>query len=385
MTSPQRSGFRAAAWVAISGVAVAAAFVGDWLTGSEASFSFIYLIAIALGTWFIGRGWGLLLSLLSAAGWTGAYFLGELRYSRPHILLWNIAVELAIFAGVTVTLARIRTGRARERALRLELEGAYRRLDREMRSVGELQRSLLPAGAPSLPGWGIAVHYSPSTSAGGDHYDFLTLSEGHAGVWVADASGHGAPAAVVMAMTRVLLRNVPASGADGRVPAAPALLLTTLNRQLCRTLPDSRFVTACYTVLDPAGGLAWALAGHPPPLLLRAAGGAAKPLGTDVGPPLGLFDDARFECRSARLAPGDTLVLYTDGITEAVDADGEQFGEERLRCSLEESRCEAPWVMLDRVLEALARHVNGIAAADDVTLLVLRAGDSRFAGRPARE
>jgi sigma-B regulation protein RsbU (phosphoserine phosphatase) len=269
--------------------------------------------------------------------------------------------------------------------LRLELEAAYQLLDREMHSVGELQRSLLPAEAPGLPGWGIAVHYSPSARAGGDYYDFLPLSEGRAGICVADAAGHGAPAAVVMAMTRVLLRNAPGAGAGGHPAAGPGHLLTTLNSQLRRALPDARFVTACYAVLEPSGGLAWALAGHPPPLLLRAEGEPAEPLGTDAGPPLGLFDDARFECRSTRLGPGDTLVFYTDGVTEALNVDGEMFGEERLRRALEEARRDDPWVVLDRVLEALGRHMDGGAPADDVTLLVLRAPDLRIAEPRARE
>lgn len=363
------------AWLAVSAAAVVAAFLGDTFSGSEASFSFFYLIAIALGTWFGSLGWGLWLSLMSAAGWTAAYFLNGRLYSRPDILYWNVGVELVVFAGVSLALARFRAARVRERALQDELARAYERLDHEMRSVGELQKSLLPGALPALPGYAMAVHYAPSTRAGGDYYDFFELPEGKVGLWIADASGHGAPAAVLMAMTRVLLRT--ASG----MLAFPERVLATLNRQLCRTIPSARFVTACYAVLELRSGVVdYALAGHPPPLLLGAAEGDLETLTTAAGPPLGVFEEAQFECRTTRLAPGDTLVFYTDGITEAQGVGGEMFGHDRLQQTLVDERRLAPGDMRDRLLAAIERHTGGIAPADDVTLIVLRAVAPGVAG-----
>jgi phosphoserine phosphatase RsbU/P len=352
----------------VSLLGVVTAFVGDALSGSEASFSFFYLIAIALGAWFVGTGWGLALSLLSAAGWTEAYFLGGARYSRPALLYWNIGIELLVFAGVTLALGRVQVATGRARALQLELEGAYGRLDRDMRSVGDLQRSLLPPELPEVPGLTLAIHYAPSARAGGDYYDFFVLPNGRLGLWIADAAGHGAAAAVIMAMTRVLLH------AAERLPDAPGAVLAMLNRPLARTMPSARFVTACYAVLDPrTGALDYALAGHPPPLLVRHAGGT-EVLNGEAGPPLGIFPVTWFPSRAATLAPDDALVLHTDGLTEAASPTGEFFGAERLVALVDELGAGAPATIRAGILAALEAHLGGRSAEDDVTLVALRLG-----------
>src|SRR5262245_57760840 len=172
----------------------------DYVTGSEISVSFFYLLPVALATWFMGRRAGIALSVLSAVGWSAAYFLSRRFYSSPNIFFWNVTLELATFLAVTLSLAAVRSEMRKERALTVQLEEAYLRLDDEQRLVGDLQRSLLPQTPPPLPKISIAIHYVPSARAGGDYYDFFPLGDGRTGFLIADVSGHGSPAAVVMAM-----------------------------------------------------------------------------------------------------------------------------------------------------------------------------------------
>ena len=248
-----------------------------------------------------------------------------------------------------------------------------------MSKVGDLQRSLLPPEPPRVPGYRVAVDYATSARAGGDYYDFFPLPDGRLGVLVADASGHGTPAAVLMAMTRVLLRTAEES------LAPPDRVLVDLNRQLARTIPSARFVTACYAVLEPAaGGFEYALAGHNPPLLVSGAAGRIDTLDAADGPPLGVFEDAAFERRVARLEVGDTIVLYTDGWTEAMDAEGRMFGEDRLRTVVLEAADLPADAMRDRLVEALGRHLGATPPADDRTLVLLRR-DARVAAKGAGE
>jgi serine phosphatase RsbU (regulator of sigma subunit) len=366
---PVASGARSrTAWLlALGAVVTFAVFVADLLTGAEISFSFIYLFPVAIAAWFVGRWAGLLAALLSAVGWVAAYLLNGRFYSQPSILYWNVAVELATFCTVALALSSVRVGVERRRALTRRLEHAYGLLDREQREVGEIQRGLLPAGPPEVPGCAIVTHYATSTRAGGDYYDFFPLPDGRVGILVADAAGHGTPAAVVMAMTRALIHTA------AETLAAPERALATLNARLFGNLPPGSFTTACYATLEPGSGrLEYASGGHNPPLIVRAGDGAVEELTTPDGLPLGIRSDAGFPARCASLHSGDTLVLYTDGITEAMDTGGGFFGEERLRRVLAESRHAPPEAIRDRLVAALEAHAAGRPAADDVTLVIVR-------------
>jgi hypothetical protein len=304
-------------WIAIAVGLLLAAFVGDYLTGNEVSSSLYYVITVAVGAWFIGRNVGLILALLSTGAWALSYSLVGEPFSKSSILYWNLVVELGIYLTTALAVSRVRAGLEKERLLSARLDEVNRALDREAMAVGELQRELLPRRAPVVPGYQWEIHYATSTRAGGDYYDFFPLADGRIGIFLADASGHGAPAAVLMAMTRVLLHTAP------RTLAPPDRVLAELNRQLAHTLPQSWFVTACYAILDPVPGrFVHALAGHPPPLVMHAADETPQYLHADGGPPLGLFPESRYGSGSTQLQPGDTLALYTDGLTEAMSPSG---------------------------------------------------------------
>src|SRR6266850_2323507 len=195
--------------------------------------------------------------------------------------------------------------------LRNQLSDALKALDRELQVVGEIQRSLLPPELPKIPGFDIASYYQTSARAGGDYYDFFPLSTGACGVFIADVSGHGTPAAVFMAITHAIAHTQPGTHTP------PASLLEYLNHHLARTYTrDGSFVTAFYAVVDAATRtLTYSRAGHNPPRLLRA--GQIISLEDSGALPLGIIDEQPYTESAITLEKDDVLLLYTDGITEA--------------------------------------------------------------------
>lgn len=249
-----------------------------------------------------------------------------------------------------------------------ELQRAYQALDREFKTVGEIQRSLLPAELPLIPSMDLAAYYRPSERAGGDYYDFFPLPDGKWGIFLADVSGHGTPAAVLMAVTHCIAHTHPGP----RVP--PARLLEYLNRQLATlyTNQNGNFVTAFYGVYDPGNRLlTYASAGHNPPRLKRCQDGSLLALDGSSGFPLGIFADATYEECTLPLQRGDQIIFYTDGVTEAHNPAGEMFGTERLDHVLEDCSLQAS-ALLDSLLHSVEEFTVGHPADDDRTLIVAR-------------
>lgn len=238
------------------------------------------------------------------------------------------------------------------------------RVQREVELAAAIQRSLLPAAPPAVPGIALAGRCAPAANVGGDYYDFLP---GHGGVslLVADVSGHSIGAALMMAMARSILRREIGEG------KGPAEVLAAANVTLFDDLVNSAlFITAFCARYDPATReLAYANAGHNLPLL-HHGDGTLEELDTD-GAALGILPDVAFEERRTTLAPGETLVLYTDGVVEARAAGGEPFGEERL-AHLLTGAAHGPEALADAVYAAVRGHTGDVPQQDDVTLVVLR-------------
>ncbi len=248
-----------------------------------------------------------------------------------------------------------------------ELKKAYEVVDRELKVVADIQRSLLPKTIPSIPTLELAAFYQTSQWAGGDYYDFFPRPDGKWGLLIADVSGHGTPAAVLMAVTHSLAHGFPGPHDP------PSALLDRVNHQLSTlyTADNEAFVTAFYGVYDPATRrLNYSSAGHNPPRLMRCSRGVVESLDGGRGLPLGLFADETYEDSSLDLAPGDQITFYTDGITEAVAADGSMYGLDRLDAIL--SRCggDATGLVADVVADVRA-FTGDVPPADDQTLLGL--------------
>lgn len=252
--------------------------------------------------------------------------------------------------------------------LKEELQVAYNVVDQELKAVEAIQRSLLPETLPKIPTMDLASHYQTSHRAGGDYYDFFPLADGKWGILIADVSGHGTPAAVMMAITHSLAHTQPGP------PTPPCKMLCYLNEQLCRryTGQSGSFVTAFYGIYDPATRtLSYSSAGHNPPRLKHCDDGTMSSLDGAGHLPLGIFAEEQYDQVSQRLRPGDQIIFYTDGITEAQNGSGEQFGTERLDQVLEACRPGAK-ALIDAVLESVAAFTVGKPADDDRTILVAK-------------
>lgn len=249
--------------------------------------------------------------------------------------------------------------------LRRELAAAYNTLDRELQTVGDIQRSLLPASLPIIPTLELAAYYRTSQRAGGDYYDIFPLSNGRWGLFIADVSGHGTPAAVMMAVTHAIAHSHPTA------PDPPEAVLARLNDTLHAgyTRGNGTFVTAFYGVYDATRRtLRYASAGHNPPRV-RRAGEIGPPLALDAAQslPLGVLPGVGFPSASVDFSPGDAVLLYTDGITEAMNRRREQFGTERIDAAMRGPTTADEIVRA--VTAAVARHAGPGDPADDQTLL----------------
>lgn len=249
-----------------------------------------------------------------------------------------------------------------------DLKRAYQIVERELKVVADIQRSLLPKTLPRIPTLDLAAHYQTSKWAGGDYYDIFALPDGKWGLLIADVSGHGTPAAVMMAITHSIAHSYPGA------PDPPGQLLNFVNHQLSTryTADNEAFVTAFYGIYDPARReLRYASAGHNPPRLVSCRDGSITSLDGVSSLPLGISAEERYEEHVQTLQPGDQVVFYTDGITEAVDAEGHMFGTERfdqvlMRCPIQAKD------IITAVLEELEQFTGGEPAEDDRTLLVAK-------------
>jgi serine phosphatase RsbU (regulator of sigma subunit) len=358
-----------AGWIALALALVLAVFLVDRMNGGEVSLSPFYLIAVTLAAWKSGRVGGLLVAGTAAVSWLAAYLLDRPYFSNSTVLAWNVAVELTIFVLAAIIISALRDGLAGERRLAASLERAYRQLDREIEVVGTIQRRLLPAEPPRDASWEIALDYATSQRAGGDYYDFFPLLDGRLAVWIADASGHGTPAAVLMAMIRVLVHSRPLA------QESPGESLGALDRELQRHVLSGDFATACCAMIDPVRGtLELALAGHNPPLLMRANGGVEW-LTTRDGPPLGLGVAHGFTTRRLEVSPGDTLAFYTDGCTETMNPAQEMLGDERFAALLIANARLEPAALRDAVIAGLEEFRGSAPLSDDRTFVVVRLRD----------
>ncbi len=253
-------------------------------------------------------------------------------------------------------------------ALSSQLREAYREVDHELRMIARIQRSLLPATLPQIPTMQLAAHYETSRRAGGDYYDFFALPNGRWGILIADVAGHGTPAAVLMAITHSIAHSYPGD------PDRPAEFLGYLNLRLTEhyTEGSGTFVTAFHGVYDPAKcEMVYACAGHNPPRLKRCQDGSIFSLDKARSLPLGIMPDAAFEQASLTLHPGDQIVFYTDGITEATNPRGEMFGLQRLDLTLEDCSLFATG-LIKSVLDAVNTFTDGHPADDDRTVLIAK-------------
>jgi phosphoserine phosphatase RsbU/P len=235
---------------------------------------------------------------------------------------------------------------------------------RQLETARKVQSSLLPRKAPKMRGYDIAGICQPAEEIGGDYFDYIQLSRTRIGLAVADVSGHGIPAALVMTAFRALLRT-KALGEYG-----PANVASAINRLLPEFTGDNHFVTVLYAILEiRTGSLRYISCGHPPPLMLRVDGTVEKLAQKNMA--LGVFPNMRYIDEQIQMNAGDTLVLYTDGVVELMDPKGEAFGFQRLVEVVREHRQLAAVALIDKVIETTRVFSGDDGYPDDLTLVVV--------------
>ena len=270
-------------------------------------------------------------------------------------------------------LARVKTHLALRR-LQKQLQDANERLgqankkmERELALAGEVQASFLPRELPEIPGWQLSVTLKPSRETSGDFYDVNLLPDGRLGILVADVVDKGAGAALFMALNCALFRTYAAE-----YPTHPESVLSAVNRRILEDTEPSQFVTVFYGVLDlPTGSLMYANAGHWPAYLISPQTDSAVQAFPRTGLPLGIVNNATWGRAVAQLAPGDVLVLYTDGITEARNSQGVFFDEDGLLKSVQSNLGRSAQAMKDGVIADVEKFLGDAPQSDDVALMVV--------------
>ncbi len=238
-------------------------------------------------------------------------------------------------------------------------------LEQELEIAGKIQQALLPRSPPDISGLDVAAYMKPIESLGGDLYDLIQVGERELGVAIGDISGHGPPAAILMASLYASYRSLTRRG------FSISEMMGRLNNLIQENFGIHRYATFFYGVVAPdENRLTYCNAGHFPPLLLRA--GEAPRFLKDGGIVLGFMDDASYDERTVPLEAGDIMVLYTDGIIEAIGPDEEMFGEERLAEICATMIRRSAREVLDGILKAVTSHSAGSVQQDDISLVVVR-------------
>ncbi len=239
------------------------------------------------------------------------------------------------------------------------------RLAQELNVAREIQASFIPDGSPDIPGCDLASFWQAARQVSGDFYDFIPRADGSWGIVIADVADKGVPAALFMALSRTILRTVAFNRDD------PAAALMRTNELIESDAQSDLFVTVFYAIWHPETQLlTYANGGHNPPILLRQ-NGKVRLLHGD-GMALGVLPDIEVASQSVQLHPGDTLLFYTDGVTEAMNANYDEFGMERLRATAVACQNESASAIMQAITDSIGAHSGGAPQFDDITLIVMK-------------
>jgi sigma-B regulation protein RsbU (phosphoserine phosphatase) len=331
--------------VGAAAMIIAVGFV-DHFTGPMTMLTIFYLVPVAATAWVVGPRAGGSLALFAALTWAFADTIGPFGAPKAEFGYVNDLSMLVIFLFVNTVIGILRDQTQKQRDL-----------------MQDVQRHLLPA-MPSVPNVELAARWIPAWTVGGDYYDVIDTGPNRVAICLADVSGKGMAAALVMSNVQATVRALNASG------LAPDRLITTLNRLLYRRLRMESFVTIFFGVLDPMSGqLTFCNGGHTPPLVRRKDGTLLRLDST--GPVAGIFTAAAYRSVTITLNAGDRLVVFSDGVTESENSADEEFGEERLRdLLLRETQLTADETC-DAIVETLTAFRGSRPYNDDVTMLVV--------------
>jgi len=352
--------------------------------------SYLRLHAIPLGEGIIGRVWQLgqsvclnelseapeLVKLRGTSFGAGSLVVSALLYGKQNMGVLALAnspagtpfsqSDFVVFKSIAEQSAF-----ALYNAIVYSEANEKKRLDHDLEIARDIQRILLPAEAPAVNGFEISGINIPARQVSGDYFDYIKVDDERLGVAIADVSGKGVPASLIMAICRSVLRSQATQN------PSPADVLQKVNRQLYPDIKEDMFISMAYLVLDQArnGSVTLSRAGHDAPLLYKRASESVTPLkppgmvlGIDSG---NVFDRLTNEI-AVPLERDDCLVLYTDGVTEAIDTEGNEFGMERLMQSVRASATSGAAAVITRLIDELRNFVGAHPQNDDITMIVIR-------------
>jgi sigma-B regulation protein RsbU (phosphoserine phosphatase) len=292
-------------------------------------------------------------------------------FFEPHLGLHIEQTTSPIFneKGEVVASTHI-TRDITQRKLAEEERLSHQKVVQELALAGRIQASFLPSDTPYVPEWQLAATLVPTKETAGDFYDYIPLPNGKLGILIADVTDKGMAAALYMALTRTLIRTYAVEYDE-----QPELAFSAANRRILTDTHSDLFVTVFYGIIDPVTGiLTYCNAGHNPPYLLHAQNGDAVQALHRTGIPLGVYEDETWSQGIVQLIPGDTLVLYTDGITEAQNRQEKFFGKGRLLEVTQANLGRSAQEIQDALLTAVDKFVGTAPQFDDITLMVVVRG-----------
>jgi phosphoserine phosphatase RsbU/P len=292
-----------------------------------------------------------------------------LRLSPARRILYGVAVLLCLYGFIRLSESSRGTGSLLVGFVLINLLVLLEVADRlslknDLEIARDIQYAMLPQAKYESPAFEAFGLTRPANTVGGDFYDVLPLPDGRVVVTIGDVAGKGSPAALLMALLLAMFRTLVDEGLEA------AALAERLNVQVCRHSPASRFITLFFAACNPATGeLVYINAGHMPALLRRRDGTFEHLTGGGIA--LGMFDHSKYEAHEARMAPGDTLVLYSDGVTEAEDHHGQPFEESGLEAVVAAHAQSSPTELAGAILRVVEAHAQETYLADDLTVLVV--------------
>ena len=322
----------------------------DFYSDVQLSISIFYLLPITISAWYIGRKSGLFFALLGAAVWSLNDYIASQGYRHPVTPYWNAVVMLGIFLVVSEILSALR------KSVNLEEQLAIR-----------VQKGLLPNEIPVFDSLQISVKWQPLSFVSGDYYDLVKLDDNKLGICIADVSGHGVAASLLMsniqAAFHVSIRN----------DSSPEYVCGQLNTVIRHHGLADKFVSFFYGIIDlDDKSITYSNAGHPPPFIIRN-NGTSIPLDKG-GTMLGIVEEYFSECERVEIKEGDVVIVYTDGITEAKNRDQDLFGEDKMiKCVREHTYLDSQEIN-NALLEQIGNY-NAHNYDDDYTLLILKYGN----------
>ena len=338
----------------------------DLLVDRDLSLFAVYLIPTLYAAWYLGSVWAYATCLASGVVWVIDDWRRWNSYHHVLIPYGNLVGRLAVLTIIVAILNALKN------ALEDQYKAAQRVVEREFEIASDVQRHLLPSQSPVYPGLDVAFSYRPARQLGGDYYDFILLSSDRIAIAVGDVSGKGLPSALLMASLQSLVHTNLAVR-EGEL----ARFATELSQRVYEETTPERYVTLFFGILDTSVlTFRYVNAGHHAPLFFRKWNLSRRSSDLETleqsGPPLGLFPGTRYLAGQTSLQEGDVLVLYTDGVSEATNEEGEEFGEERLMQVVRSSIS----LSASQVCQEIEHHLNQFTGSrpqwDDMTLAVVK-------------